>query len=57
MLELVFNKVADLKTCNFIKKRLQHRGFPAKFCKVFNKSFFIEHLRGSAVIGGLQSPK
>ena len=33
VLESLFNKVAGLKTCNFIKKRLQHRCFPAKFEK------------------------
>ena len=34
-----------LKTCNFIKKRLKHRCFPAKFAKLLGTSFFIEHLR------------
>ena len=33
MLEPVFNKVEGLKTCNFIKKLLQHRHFPVKFAK------------------------
>ena len=28
VLESRFNKVADLKACHFIKKRLQHRCFP-----------------------------
>ena len=28
----VFNKVAGLKTCNFIKKRLQNVGFFYKIC-------------------------
>ena len=28
VLEFLFNKVADLKACNFIKKRLRHRYFP-----------------------------
>ena len=31
--ESLFNKVAVLRTCNFIKKRLQHRCFPVKFAK------------------------
>ena len=31
--ESIFNKVAALKACNFIKKRLQHRCFPVKFAK------------------------
>ena len=30
---LFFNKVAGLKACNFMKKRLQHRCFPVKFAK------------------------
>ena len=38
MLESLFNKVAGLRTCNFIKKRLQHRCFPVKlqnfYCKI-----------------------
>ena len=33
MLESLFNKVVDLKVCNFIKKRHQHRCFPVKFDK------------------------
>ena len=28
VLESLFNKVAGLSACNFVKKRLQHRGFP-----------------------------
>ena len=28
VLESLFNKVAGLKACNFIKKKLQHRCFP-----------------------------
>ena len=39
-----FNKVAGLKTCNFVKNRFQHRCFPAKFEK-FKNTFFAEHLR------------
>ena len=30
---LLFNKVAGLQVCNFIKKRLQHNCFPVKFVK------------------------
>ena len=33
VLESPFNKVAGLKACNFIKKRLQYRRFPVKFTK------------------------
>ena len=38
--EPFFNKVADLKVCNFIKKRLQHRCFPVNIVKFFKNSFF-----------------
>ena len=38
MLELLFNKVACLKDCNFINKRLQHRCFPATFAKFLRTS-------------------
>ena len=33
MLESLFKKAAGLQACNFIKKKLQHRFFPAKFTK------------------------
>ena len=39
MLESLFNKVADLKAYNFIKKRFQHRCFPVTIAK-FLKAFF-----------------
>ena len=34
VLESIFNKVAGLQACNFIKKRLQHSCFPVKFAKL-----------------------
>ena len=34
-----FNKVAGLKGCNSIEKRLQHRCFTVKFAKFFRTSF------------------
>ena len=34
-----FNKAADLKTCNFIKERLQHNCFSVKFAKFLRISF------------------
>ena len=34
-----------LQACNFIKKRLQHRGFPVKFAKFLTTAFFTEHFR------------
>ena len=33
VLEPLFNKVAAPQTCNFMKKRLQHRRFPIKFLR------------------------
>ena len=41
---LFFNKVTGLKTCNFIKKRLQHRCFPVNIAKFLRAASFIEHL-------------
>ena len=45
MLESLFNKVAGLKVCNFIEKRLQHRCKTVEFAKFLRTSFFTEHLR------------
>ena len=39
MLESLFNKVAGMKTGNFIIKKLQHRCFPVKFAKFLRTSF------------------
>ena len=33
VLESVFSKVAGLKACNFITKKVQHRCFPVRFAK------------------------
>ena len=50
VLESLFNKVAVLQACNFIKKRLlQHWCFPVKFAKFLN-IYFEEHLRRTASI-------
>ena len=40
-----FNKFAHLQASNFIRKRLQHRCFPANIAKFLRTAFFIEHLR------------
>ena len=45
VLESLFNKVAGIQVCNFIKKRLRHRCFPVKLAKFLKKHFFTEHLR------------
>ena len=44
VLESLFNKAAVLKTCSFIKQRLQHRYFPMNITKLLRITFFIEHL-------------
>ena len=43
VLESLFNKVLDLKVCNFIEKILQHRCFPVKITKFLTTAFYIEH--------------
>ena len=50
MLELLFNKVAGLETCNFIKKRLQHRCFLVNIAKFFKSTYTEEHLRMAASV-------
>ena len=39
MLEFLPNKVADLKACNFIENRLQHRCSPMKFVNFLRTPF------------------
>ena len=39
MLESLFNNVAKLKDCNFIKERLQHRCFPVNNAKFLTTHF------------------
>ena len=45
VLESLFNKVASLKACNSIKKRLQYRCFPVRFAKFLRRPFFTEQLQ------------
>ena len=40
-----FHKVAGPQNSNFIKKRLQHKFFPAKFAKFLRASCFTDHLQ------------
>ena len=40
----LFNKVLGLQSCDFVKKRLQHRCFPVNIMEFLRTSFFIEHL-------------
>ena len=45
MLESHFNKVADLKACNFIKKRLEHRCFLVNIAKFIRTAFCMKDIR------------
>ena len=44
MLKSLLSKVAGLHACNFIKKRLQHRGFSVNIAEFLRIAIFIEHL-------------
>ena len=44
MLGSLFNKVLGLQSCDFVKRRLQHRCFPVNITNFLRTSFFIEHL-------------
>ena len=46
MLKSFFNKVAGLKVCIFIEKRLQHRCFPVNIAKILRTALFIEQFWG-----------
>ena len=47
---LFFNKVADLKACNFIKKETG-----TVVCEVFKNSLIIEHFQGLPLYVNLES--
>ena len=40
------NEVAGHKTCNFIKRKVQHRCFSVKFAEFLRTLFFTELLQG-----------
>ena len=44
MLGSLFNKALGLQSCDFIKRRLQHRCFLVNIPKFLRTSFFTEHL-------------
>ena len=44
-LESLFDNVAGLKTCNSIRKRLEHMYFPVNIVKFLRTAFFTEHFR------------
>ena len=50
MLKSLFNKVAGLKACNFIKKDTSTQVFSSEYCEIFKKSYFQEHLRTAASV-------
>ena len=45
MLEPFFNKVAGLKACNFIKKKLQHKCFPVNIAKYLRAPTIVEKIK------------
>ena len=49
MLESLFNEVAALKTCNFIKKRLKTQVFTREIRKIFKKTFFLHNTSGGCL--------
>ena len=44
-LKSLFNKIAGLMVYNFIRKK---EAFSCKFSKVFEKTYFAEHIRADA---------
>ena len=54
LLESLFNDVAGPQARRFIKKRPQHRRFPANFEKFLRTSFFPEYLRWLLLIFHLE---
>ena len=49
VLESLLEKVAGRKACNFIKERLQHRCFTAKFTKFLRSDFHIQKKKESVL--------
>ena len=47
LLESIFKKVAGLQTCNFTKKRLQHK-FSCEYCEIIENTYFEKRLRIAA---------
>ena len=44
MLESLFNNIAGLQACNFIKKILQHWSFPMKFFAKFLRTSILKNI-------------
>ena len=51
MLESLFNEVADLKSCNFFKKKLKRRCFPEKFPEFLRKPVLKNRFMYIGIIG------
>ena len=49
MLEFLFNKVAGLQGCKFIKKT-PTQVFSREYCEIFKNTYFEEHLRTAASV-------
>ena len=50
MLESLFNNVAGFQSCNFIRKRLQHRCFSENIAKFLRKPILKKHLPTAASV-------
>ena len=48
----LYNKVAGVKACNFIKKKLQHRCFPVSIAK-FLRTVFVYNASGGCLSNSL----
>ena len=46
MVEFLFNKVAALSTCNFVKKKLRNRCSPLNIAKFLRTPFFLQNTSG-----------
>ena len=51
VLKSLFNIVADLKSRNFVKKRLQHRCFPVNIA-IFLKTAFLQKTSAGCFLNG-----
>ena len=54
MLESLFNKFAELKARNYIKKRLQHRLVFCEYFHIFHSIFFAKHVQANASEGRIE---
>ena len=48
MLKSLFNKIAGILTCNYIKKKTSAQVFSCEFSEIFKNTFFTEYLRAAA---------